>query len=466
MEPGKTYILRRPKKGKNAESQHQDTQSQKSGYVVAVYVRVSTLHEDQLISLKNQQELLQDMSQYLPPELRKTGNVDDVIFYTDAGVTGTHAEIRPEFQHMVADAKLGKVDIVSVKNISRFARSLKDAIRYITELTDSKIPVYFREEGLYNFGENFGLMFSLLSSIAEQESTNTSSHIMATLNEYMRTGVKVNRSAPFGYDCQDRPDLPQKRILVPNADAKVVKKIFDWYLSGYTTPQISELLKDTYGVIKRSTTIATMLHNPAYCGLLVQRKSYTEGVRGRRVYTEEGILSPYKHEAIISEEDFTKVQEICYQRAHVPEARSCAVPLTGLIRCGRCGCTFVRHADRGMTAWACSSYQKNVTCPGKSIKTTHDDTIKRLYAEAVYLLKADAKRYGQGHYTLDQINGVEEIDEDCDKIRSYVKGITIGSEKVDRLVTFEFLCGAYVQFETTPTDVHYRKELIIRLWAK
>lgn len=253
------------------------------------------------------------MSQYLPPELRKTGNVDDVIFYTDAGVTGTHAEIRPEFQHMVADAKLGKVDIVSVKNISRFARSLKDAIRYITE---------------------------------------------------------------------------------------------------------------------------------------------------------EGILSPYKHEAIISEEDFTKVQEICYQRAHVPEARSCAVPLTGLIRCGRCGCTFVRHADRGMTAWACSSYQKNVTCPGKSIKTTHDDTIKRLYAEAVYLLKADAKRYGQGHYTLDQINGVEEIDEDCDKIRSYVKGITIGSEKVERLVTFEFLCGAYVQFETTPTDVHYRKELIIRLWAK
>lgn len=49
--------------------------------------------------------------------------------------------------------------------------------------------------------------------------------------------------------------------------------------------------------------------------------------------------------------------------------------------------------------------------------------------KAVYLLKADAKRYGQGHYTLDQINGVEEIDEDCDKIRSYVKGITIGSEK-------------------------------------
>ena len=34
------------------------------------------------------------------------------------------------------------------------------------------------------------------------------------------------------------------------------------------------------------------------------------------------------------------------------------------------------------------------------------------------------------------------------------------------IVTFEFLCGAYVQFETTPTDVHYRKELIIRLWAK
>ncbi len=469
MEPGKTYILRRQKKGKNAEDQatqdQEDTVSI-NGYRVGVYARVSTDHEDQKTSFENQIKELDDKIQYLPPELRKTGKVAEVVFYADEGITGTHADIRPEFQRMVQDARDRKIDLISVKNISRFARSLRDAIAYITELTDAKIAVYFREEGLYNFGENFSIMFSLLSSIAEQESTNTSNHVRATLNRYMETGVKVNSISPFGYDCINRPDLPQKRILVPNADAGIVRKIFSWYLDGYTTTQISKMLKEQLSIEKRATTLASLLHNPAYMGVLVQRKSYTDGVRGKRVYTDEGIISPYRHEAIVSEEEFSKVQDVLYERAHMVGKRKGAVPLTGLIHCGRCGCAFIRHADRDKTAWACSSYQKGIQCKGRSIKTIHDSTIKRLYVNAVKLIQSDSKRYGVKHYTDDQLQVIKGMSTNTEDIRNFVERIAIGNPETEFIVRFEFACGVCVEFETISTDIRYKREMTIRVWTQ
>lgn len=457
-----TYTLRRPKAPRKPEEG--TTEKQEGGYVVGVYVRVSTLHEDQMTSLKNQQELLPDRSAYLPRELRNNGYVSDVIFYTDAGITGTKAVLRPKFQEMIEDAKAGKIDIISCKNISRFSRNLADAVNYIRELTEASVAVFFREEGLYNMGSNFGLMFSMLSSIAEQESINISSHIMDTFHRYMAEGVKVNASAPFGYDCISRPDLPQKRILVPNADAKVVRQIFDWYLEGYTTPQIEKKLLSEFCIRKRSTTISAILHNPVYFGLLVQRKSYTQGVRGKRLNADVGIPSPYRHEGIVSEAEFNRVQEILYERAHVPETRSGAVPLTGLMTCGRCGCTFVRHNDRGMVAWACSSYQKHITCKGRSIKTIHDETVKRLFTTAVVLIRADVKRYGERHYRKETLGAIGDIVGNAENIRQDVESVIIGNERTEHIVRFRFRCRVCVEIETVSSDVRFRKEPTIRLW--
>ncbi len=459
-----TYTLRRTKSQRQQEEETPKKQHQESGYVVGAYVRVSTLHEDQLTSLKNQQEILPNKADYLPRELRKDGYVSDVIFYTDAGITGTRATLRPKFQEMIEDAKAGKIDIISCKNISRFSRNLADAVNYIRELTEASVAVFFREEGLYNMGSNFGLMFSMLSSIAEQESINISSHIMDTFHRYMAEGVKVNASAPFGYDCISRPDLPQKRILVPNADAKVVRQIFDWYLEGYTTPQIEKKLLSEFCIRKRSTTISAILHNPVYFGLLVQRKSYTQGVRGKRLNADVGIPSPYRHEGIVSEAEFNRVQEILYERAHVPETRSGAVPLTGLMTCGRCGCTFVRHNDRGMVAWSCSSYQKHIQCKGRSVKTIHDETIKRLFTTAVVLLRADAKRYGERHYSKETLASIADIVGDAENIRQDVREVIIGNERTEHIVQFMFRCRVCVEIETISTDLHYRKEPTIRLW--
>ena len=94
---------------------------------VAAYARVSTVAEEQQESLRTQVD-------YYETFIRQNPTWEYVKVYADPGRSGTSAERRPEFQQMVADAKAGKLDIILVKSISRFARNVADAQKYVHEL--------------------------------------------------------------------------------------------------------------------------------------------------------------------------------------------------------------------------------------------------------------------------------------------------------------------------------------------
>lgn len=65
---------------------------------IAIYARVSTDHEAQLSALGNQLDWYKPLLE-LHPEWTV------VEQYIDEGITGTSAEKRPEFMHMIEDAK-------------------------------------------------------------------------------------------------------------------------------------------------------------------------------------------------------------------------------------------------------------------------------------------------------------------------------------------------------------------------
>ena len=92
----------------------------------AVYVRVSTDHEEQVRSAGNQ---ITD----IPHTISESGKGTVEGLYIDNGITGTKAD-RPEFQRLIEDARNGKFDYIVTKNISRFARSVVIAVQYIQEL--------------------------------------------------------------------------------------------------------------------------------------------------------------------------------------------------------------------------------------------------------------------------------------------------------------------------------------------
>lgn len=49
---------------------------------------------------------------------------------------------------MIDDCKLGLIDLVITKSISRFARNTVDCLNYIRELKEMNIPVFFEKENI------------------------------------------------------------------------------------------------------------------------------------------------------------------------------------------------------------------------------------------------------------------------------------------------------------------------------
>lgn len=103
---------------------------------VAAYARVSTDSDEQEDSFERQVE-------YYTRYISANPNWDLVKVYSDPGISGTRAEKRPGFQEMIKDCHDGKIDRILVKSIARFARNTVDALKYIRELKELGISIYF-----------------------------------------------------------------------------------------------------------------------------------------------------------------------------------------------------------------------------------------------------------------------------------------------------------------------------------
>ena len=108
---------------------------------VAAYCRVSTNMEIQQQSLETQMAAFQKTISEHPGWILAG-------IYADKGISGTSVKHREEFLRMVEDAKTGKIQYVLVKSISRFSRNTVDALRYVRELKNYGVSVFFDKEKL------------------------------------------------------------------------------------------------------------------------------------------------------------------------------------------------------------------------------------------------------------------------------------------------------------------------------
>ena len=107
---------------------------------VCAYVRVSTDSDEQEGSLDNQ-------TQYFTDYINANSEWEFAGVYADQGISG-FKENRPEFQRMLADARSGKIDLIIVKSISRFARNTETTLEATRELKSLGIGVFFQLQNI------------------------------------------------------------------------------------------------------------------------------------------------------------------------------------------------------------------------------------------------------------------------------------------------------------------------------
>ena len=93
-----------------------------------------------------------------------------VDIYADEGITGTSVNKREDFNRMIRDSSLGKIDRIFVKSVSRFARNSLECIEYIRLLKSYGTTVLFENDAIDTNTMNSKKILYIKSAFAQSES--------------------------------------------------------------------------------------------------------------------------------------------------------------------------------------------------------------------------------------------------------------------------------------------------------
>ena len=181
----------------------------------------------------------------------------------------------------------------------------------------------------------------------------------------------ISHSAPFGYE------LYNGNLIINQREAEIVKSIYKMFLSGMGYDSIcrelneSKVIKNDKGTKWLSASVRYILTNEKYIGDSLWQKNYNTSMPYRKV-RNKGELEKYyinnTHEAIITREEFEKVQELIEQRKHPNMNLINNYPLSKKIYCGKCGSLFKRRFKNEKSYWICHEHYYNAeNCQIKQI---------------------------------------------------------------------------------------------------
>lgn len=347
---------------------------------VAAYARVSTEQDAQQNSYDSQVKYYEDYIKSKP-------EWEFVEVYSDEGISGTSTKKRDGFQRMIKDAENGKIDLILTKSVSRFSRNTVDSLTVTRKLRSMGVEVFFEKENISSMDSSAELVFTMMSSISQEESRSISENVLWGIRRRMESGkVVLPWSIFLGYE--KGPDgMPQ----IVEWQAEIVRGIYRRFLEGASPGVIADEL-NTDGIdtpsgkgIWTAAGVRRILTNEKYKGDAILQKTFTEDFLSKKVKKNNGERPQWyirdSHDAIVSPETFELVQEELKRRT-VKGGRFYDSPFTYKIICGECGEYYghkVWHSNESCrtTVWICNhKYKGGSVCRSPRIK---DSEIERAF---------------------------------------------------------------------------------------
>ena len=319
---------------------------------VAAYCRVSTKQEEQLNSYETQ-------VRYYTDRINREPGWKLAGIYADKGITGTSMKKRDEFNKLIRQCKRGKVDMIIVKSISRFARNTLDCLKITRMLRELKVDVYFEEQNLHSIDPSSEFYISIYGSVAQSESENISHNVAWGKARSAKDGnVFFAYKSFLGYrrGADGKPEIDPEQ-------ATTVRRIYDRFLAGDSLQQIANgLTADGIPTpmgrtVWQASVVQSILSNEKYKGDALLGKTYVEDCISKKVRVNAGERPQYyvenNHPAIIDAATFARVQEELARRASKRKVKQTGTTteqgkycgkyaLTELLICGECGTPYRR----------------------------------------------------------------------------------------------------------------------------
>lgn len=272
-----------------------------------------------------------------------------IKIYKDEAISGTSIDDREEFLKMIEDSKNKEFNYVIVHKFDRFARNRYDHAINEKKLNENGVKLISVLEQLNDSPEAV-ILKSVLTGMNEYYSLNLAREVRKGQKENALKCVHNGGIPPLGYDLTE-----DKTYTINEEEAKAVRLIFKMYLEGrgyaYIADELNSLgFKNKLGKPFKKISIRDTLYNEKYIGNFIFGKKDKKGkLTGKEIKIENGIP------AIISKEDFEKVQIMLQKKVRSSSGRSTALTtylLTGLCECGECGGSYsggYRSVNRNKT---------------------------------------------------------------------------------------------------------------------
>jgi site-specific DNA recombinase len=412
---------------------------------VALYTRVSTDEQaKEGYSLEVQREYLEDFAKrqgwevYYPQE----GKIyaDDITGYTLD---------RPALKQLLLDARRKKFDSVLVYKIDRFSRKLKDMLNLIDELEDMGIGFKSATEPFDTMTSAGKLMMQQLGSFAEFERNRIKERVFPGMIKGVERGNwQGARYSPYGYHYNKEKKLLE---VVPE-EAEIVRLIYSMYIANHSTTQVAGYLynkgyKTRSGGKFHTKLVGDILKNQVYLGKLVwnrhhyDKKQKTEkGYRYIKNPDSKIIVVQGRHEAIITQEDFDKVQQIRAQNRKCTNKRlnTSVYMLTGILLCAKCGHKYrgssyiTNHRQRKRKPWyRCSAREEHyIKCENPAVRAEVIETQVFAILERIATIKDVVNKRIQGVIKA-QIEPDEAYKEQLNDLKTKLKKNFIKQSKLN-----------------------------------
>ncbi|HAA3488490.1 TPA_asm: recombinase family protein [Listeria monocytogenes] len=365
---------------------------------VAAYCRVSTDSDEQASSYEVQVEHYANF-------INSNSEWELAGIYADDGISGTSTKNREEFNRLIQDCMENKVDRIITKSISRFARNTLDCLKYIRQLKEKNIPVFFEKENIDTMDSKGEIMLTIMASLAQQESQSLSQNVKLGLQyRYQQGEITINHNRFLGYTKDE-----DGHLIIEPTEAEVVKRIFKEYLEGSSLIQIARnleadrILTGAGNKNWAGTTVKGILVNEKYMGDALLAKTHTVDLLTKKRVKNNGIVPQYyvenSHEPIIPKTLFLQVQEEITRRANLKNKKgsitySSKYALSGITYCGKCGEIYRRlhwnNRGKKSIVWRCySRLDKTKDCDARTIL---EEDLKQVVVDGINRVFGDEGR--------------------------------------------------------------------------
>jgi len=201
-------------------------------YNVGAYVRSS------LEAASYDSETVENQCQMLSKFIDMMPQWVEFKIYIDDGYSGVSFQ-RPAFQEMIEDARQCKINLVLVKDLSRFGRNYLEAGHYLEELLPSLGCrfVAFQDGIDTEDGENDVMPF--LNAMNDYYAKNLSDRLRSVFRAKAKDGQKITSHANYGFR---RCDKDKSRLVIDEYSASVVRRIYEMRKDGMGYGTIAKTL--------------------------------------------------------------------------------------------------------------------------------------------------------------------------------------------------------------------------------